>query len=279
MTADARSTARTTSRAGIRTQAAPSDARSVAPSGRGRELRALLAGPGILELPSVCDSLGARMARDAGFRAASLEGYAIGSHLPLGRALSLADLCLATSAVVRACAVPLLVDADAGWDAVAVLVARLEDAGVAAIQLSSQHLPERVPYSDATERRLARQDLVQRVRAGVAARTDCLITARCDVDADGYRVAVEHARALRDAGADALAVHSASEDDLSRWPRELPDTPLVYVGDARAPRERSTFDLERLREWGYRGVRNKYHRCYCARMTSCLSAEQASPVC
>jgi 2-methylisocitrate lyase-like PEP mutase family enzyme len=236
----------------------------------GEVLRELLAGPTILEQPSVCDLLGARMAQDAGFEAVALAGYAIGAHLPLTRSLSIDDVEATTAAVAGACTVPLLVDADAGWggiDSVPAAVRRLESAGAAALQLSSQHIPDCVPYADAEERPVAHRDLVSRVSAALGARQHVLVFARVDVVADdGYDAALRHADALRSAGADAILVYSERDAEVRRLPKDLPDVPLIYAGDPRATCGRSVYDVERLEQWGYRGVRNKYHRCYCARM-------------
>jgi hypothetical protein len=77
------------------------------------------------------------------------------------------------------------------------------------------------------------------------------------------------ARRLCDAGAEALVVHAAVEISaatLAWLPGELPGVPLICVPDARVPCEPAVYPAERLEAWGYRGVRNKYHRCYCSRM-------------
>ena len=235
----------------------------------GEVLRDLLTGPRILELPSICDPLGARLAQEAGFDAVALAGFAIGAHMPLTRSLSIDDVERATAAVAAACSVPLLVDADAGWgsaDQVPAAVTRLEAAGGGAVQLSSQHIPDRVPFTDSVERRIARRELVDRVSAAVAAREQMLVMARCDVAEDDYDEALSHADDLLVAGADAILVYSAREADVRRLPTDLGPAPLIYAGHPRETCGRSVHDAERLEQWSYRGVRSKYHRCYCARM-------------
>src|ERR1700743_3015687 len=114
--------------------------RPVAPA----RLRTLLAGPGILELPTVCDPLGARTAAAAGFAAVTLPGFAVGAHLPGDTLLTLADVERAVGRVADAGGVPVLLDADTGWIPPADLpaaVRRLARAGAAAVRLSTQHLP------------------------------------------------------------------------------------------------------------------------------------------
>lgn len=231
-------------------------------------LRELLARPAILEQPAVCDPLTARLARDAGYEAVALGRDAIGAHLPLSCDMSLDDIEHAARAAIRACQLPLLLDADiglVGTGQIAALVARLEAVGVAAIQLSSQHLPDQVPFSRVTERRSAQAELLRRVEAARTARDHALIMARCDVTPDdGYRDALDRARNLLSVGADAILVHAAG-DELRRFPHDLPAATLIYTGLPAPGRGPSVFPAELLEQWGYSALSNKYHRCYCSR--------------
>jgi 2-methylisocitrate lyase-like PEP mutase family enzyme len=244
----------------------------------GDVLRELLADGPILELPSICDPLGARLAQEAGYEAVALAGYAVGAHMPLTRSLSIDDVERATAAVAAVCSVPLLVDADAGWgsaDQVPDAVARLAAAGAGAVQLSSQHIPDRVPYSDRAERRISRRELVDRVSAAAGARDQILVMARCDVAEDDYDEAVRHVEDLLTAGADAILVYSACEDEVQRLPNDLSFAPLIYAGHPEETFGLSVRDTKQLEQWSYRAVRNKYHRCYCARM---LDQRRGTPV-
>jgi len=236
----------------------------------GQALRDLLARPAILEQPAVCDPLTARLARDAGYEAVTLTGPAIGAHLPAGSAADLDDVERAASAVVTACAVPLLLDADALWGdaaALAAAVTRLDAAGVAAIGVSSQYLPDHAPVSLRAERRCAHADLLQRVRTACAARKHALVMARCDVIGElGYGDARERAAALLAAGADGILVHTAYEDDLRRLPQDLPGATLICTGSPTAGCEQTFFAPDVLERWGFSAISNKYHRCYCSRL-------------
>ena len=178
----------------------------------GEILRELLERTAILDQPAVCDPLSARLAREASYEAVNLGGDAIGAHLPLTSELSLGDIEQAARAVIRACGLPLLLDADIGWGGIEDLpaaVARLEAAGVAAIQLISQHVPAQVPFSPAAERARAHADLTDRVRTARAARDHVLVVARCAIAPGGsYREALGQARDLLESGADAIALHA-----------------------------------------------------------------------
>jgi methylisocitrate lyase len=221
----------------------------------------LLARPAILDQAAVCDPLSARLAREAGYQAVTLGAYAIGAHLPLTSELSFDDIEQAARAVLCACGLPLLLDADIGWgdaEDIPVAVARLEAAGVAAIQVSSQHVPARVPFSDAVERERAHASLLGRVRAAAAARRHVLVMARCAVSPAGYQAAIGQAEELLKAGADAILVQAA-EDELRRFPRDLPHATLICATP-------DGLSAGQLREWGYRALSQQYYRCYCARL-------------
>jgi methylisocitrate lyase len=219
-------------------------------------------------MPVICDPFGARLARDAGYEAVALPGCAIGAHQPLTCPLSVDTIEHAARAVVRACDIPLLLDADVGWGGggeVAAAVTRLEAAGVAAIQLTSHSVPDHVPVSLAAERGRARAELVRRIETACGARHHALVVARCDaVSGSGYAEWLEQASALLAAGADAIALH-ATGDDVRRLPRDLPGAALIFTGPPAAGRAPSAFSPYLLGRWGYSAVSNKYHGCYCVR--------------
>lgn len=236
----------------------------------GATLRALLARPAILDQPYVCDPLAARLAAEAGYQAVALSAAAMGAHLPLTSSLGLDDIERAAAAVVRACRVPVLLEADIGWGETGGLpaaVTRLETAGVAAIAVASQHLPDQVPFSEAAERGRACSELLGRVRAARAARTCLLVAARCAVapgasaSTEGYADALGQAVGLLEAGADAILLHAPAAL-LPRFPRDLPGAALIYSGSPSGP----PAGAGELQGWGYRGLSLQYHRCYCARM-------------
>jgi methylisocitrate lyase len=256
--------------------AIPEYQRSVAPAW----LRELLAGPGILELPTVCDPLGARTAAAAGFTAVTLPGFAVGAHLPGDGLLSLADVEHAVGRVAAAGGVPVLLDADTGWVPLADLpaaVRRLAGAGAAAIRLSGQHVPAAVPFQDPVEHRRAHDDLLRRVAVAAAADADLVVTVRCDVDTEGYDTAVERAAALLAAGAEALLVGSTDETVLRRLPAEFPDAWLIHATGPVRPGRPATYPVDRLATWGYAGVGNQYHHCYCARLAPLVAGEVREP--
>jgi methylisocitrate lyase len=80
------------------------------------KFRELMERPGLVPQPAVFDPLGAKIAQDVGFEAVNLGGYAMGAHLASTEPmLSLNDVADITRAITRTCALPLMVDAGAGW--------------------------------------------------------------------------------------------------------------------------------------------------------------------
>ena len=236
-------------------------------------LRELLAASELLELTTVCDPLGARLAADSGFAAVNLPGYAIGAHLPGDTCLTLAHLESGIGRVARACGLPILLDADVDWTDEAgldVAIRRCSAAGAAGIQLSSQHLPEAVPFDSHAEAARSHAQLVHRVR--VAAATGVVVAARCEFETDD-RLAIARAVELAEAGAEALLVHGP-DAVLAPLAEELPGVRLIYAAAPALPCRPSIHPVARLQEWGFAGIVNKYHSCHCRPLAALSGAEQ-----
>jgi 2-methylisocitrate lyase-like PEP mutase family enzyme len=242
-----------------------------------RRLRALLEADEVLELPVVCDPLGARLAAEHSFEAVTLSGYAIGAHLPDGEILTADRIEAVVRRVSTAAGLPVLLDADAGLSPAVDLpraVARLTTAGASGILFSSQYLPAAVPIDAATARAGSHADLMARVSA--VAGMDVVVAARLDVDLDPYEEVVRRGRELMTAGASTLLVSSGSDATLRSIGRDLAGASLVHSADPALPCLPSEFSPARLQRWGYAGVANKYHQCRCPRM-SLMSPAHPSP--
>jgi methylisocitrate lyase len=125
---------------------------------------------------------------------------------------------------------PTLVDADTGFGEpmnVARTVQELEDAGVAGLHIEDQVNPKRCGHLDG-KAVVDSETATKRIRAAVDARRDpnLLIMARTDIRAiDGLAVAVDRAKALVDAGADAIfpeAMVDLSEFEVMRKAVDVP---------------------------------------------------------
>ena len=114
----------------------------------GRRFRALLQRPGILRLPGAHNGMSALQARAAGFEALYLSGAAMTASmgLPDLGVITVDEVAFFIRQIVRAAALPLLVDGDTGYgEALNVMhmVRVFEEAGAGAVHLEDQLLPKK----------------------------------------------------------------------------------------------------------------------------------------
>jgi methylisocitrate lyase len=175
----------------------------------GDRFRALLAQPGILQLPGAHNGLASLQARAAGFRGVYLSGAAMSASmgLPDLGVITIEDVCFFVRQVARASGLPVLVDGDTGYgEALNVMhmVRSFEDAGAAAVHLEDQLLPKKCGHLN--DKRLAEpHDMAAKIAAAARARRHIFIMARTDAAAsEGLEGAVARARLYIEAGADAI---------------------------------------------------------------------------
>ncbi|ROQ38598.1 methylisocitrate lyase [Frondihabitans sp. PhB188] len=174
-------------------------------------LRRALDGPGLLRLPGAFNPLSARLIQRHGFDGVYVSGAVISADLGLPDIglTTLTEVATRAGQIARMTDLPALVDADTGFGEpmnVARSVQTLEDAGVAGLHIEDQVNPKRCGHLDGKSV-VDTETAVKRIRAAVDARRDpnLLIMARTDVrSVDGMAAAVYRAKALVDAGADAV---------------------------------------------------------------------------
>ncbi|MCK9795777.1 methylisocitrate lyase [Isoptericola sp. 4D.3] len=165
----------------------------------------------LLQLPGAFNPLAARLIQDKGFDGVYVSGAVVAADLGLPDVglTTLTEVAGRAGQIARMTDLPTLVDADTGFGEamnVARTVQTLEDAGVAGLHVEDQVNPKRCGHLDGKQV-VDEPTALQRVRAAVAARRDenLLVMARTDVRAvAGLPVAVDRAKALVDAGADAI---------------------------------------------------------------------------
>ena len=181
------------------------------PSAKRQALRARLASGELLRLPGAFNPLSARLIQAKGFDGVYVSGAVISADL------GLPDIGLTTATEVAARAgqiarmtdLPTIVDADTGFGEpmnVARTIQALEDAGVAGCHIEDQVNPKRCGNLDGKQV-VDQATAVQRIRAAVEGRRDpdFLVMARTDVrGVRGLDSAIDRAKALVDAGADAI---------------------------------------------------------------------------
>lgn len=184
---------------------------STTPSQRRQAFRAGLASGRLQVLPGAFTPLSIRLIEDKGFDGAYISGAVMAAELGLPDIglTTLSEVAHRAHQISRMSNLPTLVDADTGFGEpmnVARTVHELEDAGVAGLHLEDQVNPKRCGHLDGK----AVVDLdtaVKRIRAAVDARRDpdLVIMARTDIrGVEGMEAAIDRAKALEAAGADAI---------------------------------------------------------------------------
>jgi methylisocitrate lyase len=181
------------------------------PATKRATLRERLASGELLRVPGAFNPLSARLVQAKGFDGVYVSGAVVAADLGLPDIglTTASEVALRAGQVARMTDLPTLVDADTGFGEpmnVARTVQALEDAGVAGCHIEDQVDPKRCGHLDGKQV-VDEATAVQRIRAAVEARRDpaFLVMARTDVRAvHGLDAAIERARALVDAGADAV---------------------------------------------------------------------------
>ena len=199
----------------------------------GVRLRALLAKPGILQLPGTHNGLASLQARAAGFEAVYLSGAGMSASmgLPDLGIITVDEVCFFIRQVARASGLPLLVDGDTGYgEALNVMhmVRAFEEAGAAAVHIEDQLLPKKCGHLN--DKKLADpHDMAAKVAAAAKARRNLMIVARTDAAAsEGIDGAVARAKRYIEAGADAIFPEALTNAEMFRaFARAMPGVKLL----------------------------------------------------
>ena len=186
----------------------------------GKILRSAVA-KATLQIPGAPNALMGKLIERVGFAATYLSGGAFSAGtmaLPDVGLFTLTELVEETRRLAQAVKIPVIVDADTGFGAalnVERTVQDLEHAGAAAIQLEDQQFPKRCGHL-AGKRLVDSKEMVAKIRAAVAARSDSslVIIARTDArGVDGLDAALARAEQYLEAGADWIFPEALSSHD------------------------------------------------------------------
>ena len=199
-----------------------------------QSLRERLATGELLLLPGAFNPLSAKLIEAKSFDGVYISGAAMSADLGLPDIglTTLSEVAQRSAQIARVTALPALVDADTGFGEpmnVARTVQTLEDAGVAALHIEDQVNPKRCGHLDGKQV-VDTATAVKRIRAAVSARRDAnlLIMARTDLRAlEGLDAAVDRAKALVDAGADAIFPEALLDLGEFERVRSAVDVPIL----------------------------------------------------
>jgi methylisocitrate lyase len=194
--------------------------------------RARLASGDLIRMPGAFNPLSAQLIEKKGFEGVYISGAVLSADLGLPDIglTTLTEVAQRGGQIARVTDLPTLIDADTGFGEpmnVARTVQVLEDAGVSGMHLEDQVNPKRCGHLDGKEV-VDETTALKRIRAAVEGRRDpdFLIMARTDIrGVDGLQAAVDRAKALVDAGADAVfpeAMASLEEFAAIRAAVEVP---------------------------------------------------------
>ena len=204
------------------------------PAEKRANLRAALATGELLRFPGAFNPLSAKLIQEKGFEGVYISGAVLAADLGLPDIglTTLTEVAGRGQQISRMTELPTIIDADTGFGEpmnVARTVQSLEDAGVAGLHIEDQVNPKRCGHLDG--KAVVGADVAtKRIRAAVDARRDpnLLVMARTDIRAvDGLQAAVDRARQLVDAGADAIFPEAMA--DLSEFEaiRRAVDVPIL----------------------------------------------------
>jgi methylisocitrate lyase len=202
----------------------------------GARFRAALAAETPLQVIGAINANHALLAQQAGFRAIYLSGGGVAAGslgLPDLGISGLEDVLVDVRRITDVCDTPLLVDVDTGFGASFFNVARttraMIKAGAGAMHIEDQVGAKRCGHRPGKEI-VSKQEMVDRIKAAVDARTDpdFVIMARTDALAvEGLEAAIDRAAACVEAGADMIFPEAMTELAMYKRFNEAVGVPVL----------------------------------------------------
>ena len=207
---------------------------STTPEAKRAALRAGLASGTLQQFPGAFNPLSARLIEDKQFDGVYISGAVLAADLGLPDIglTTLTEVAQRAGQIARMTDLPAIVDADTGFGEpmnVARTVQELENAGLAGCHIEDQFNPKRCGHLDG-KNVVDLETASKRIRAAADARRDpnFLIMARTDIrGTDSLSAAQDRARALVEAGADAIFPEAMRDLDEFRAIRDAVDVPIL----------------------------------------------------
>ena len=204
------------------------------PEEKRRAFRERLASGELQRLPGAFNPLSARLIEQKGFDGVYISGAVLAADLGLPDIglTTLTEVAGRGAQIARMTDLPALIDADTGFGEpmnVARTIQELENAGLSGCHIEDQINPKRCGHLDG-KAVVDEGTAAKRIRAAVDARRDenFLVMARTDIRAaDGLDAAIDRAKALVDAGADAIFPEAMRTLEEFETMRKAVDVPLL----------------------------------------------------
>lgn len=220
-----------------------------------RQLRTLLARPGLIRSLAPHDVFAAKVMEQAGLPLLFLGGFGASASsygLPDLGLLGLAEMADAARRMTGAVSVPVIVDGDTGYGSVPNVirtVREFERAGAAGMLLEDQVFPKRCGHF-AGKQVVPIEEMETKLKAALDARRDpdFVVIARTDARAvEGLDSAIDRAKRYARLGADLVFVEAPqTEAELARIAREIETPQLANMLIGGATPILSADELERL---------------------------------
>jgi methylisocitrate lyase len=201
----------------------------------GAAFRAAVAAEHPLQVIGAINAYTARMAERTGFKALYLSGGGVAANslgMPDLGISTLEDVLTDVRRITEVTTLPLLVDIDTGWGSafnIARTIRSMVKAGAAAVHMEDQVGAKRCGHRPGKEV-VSKEEMVDRVRAAVDARTDpeFVIMARTDALAvEGLPAAIERAVAYVEAGADMIFPEAMTDLSMYREFKAAVKVPIL----------------------------------------------------
>ena len=204
------------------------------PAEKRKAFRERLASGELLRFPGAFNPLSARLIEQKGFEGVYISGAVLAADLGLPDIglTTLSEVAGRGKQIARMTELPAIIDADTGFGEpmnVARTIQELEDAGLAGCHIEDQINPKRCGHLDG-KAVVDTETATKRIRSAVDARRDesFLIMARTDIRAaEGLDSALDRAKALVDAGADAIFPEAMRTLEEFEAMRKAVDVPLL----------------------------------------------------
>ncbi len=201
--------------------------------GPGRKLRDLIArGEGVLAV-NCYDPLTAKLAERMGFQALYLGAGTRGYVMNVTEAMiTVTEMATAIHEITVKTKIPVVVDGCTGFGEPLHMqrtIWEYEHAGAAAIEIEDQIVPKRAHHHRGFEHLISLEDMVDKVKAAVAAKEDpdFVIIARTNAIRDeSVPQAIARAKAYRAAGADMILAGGRNREEMEMLHKEI-GAPMV----------------------------------------------------